>query len=245
MLIVPDIHGRDFWKEPVHDALGKEHILFLGDYLDPYGYEGISATEAYARFREILGLKKEHPDEVTLLLGNHDLHYVDGRMVGSRYDFTRGGMIQRDIISNANLFQIAHETEMAGRKFLFTHAGILRGWLLSRRNILGDVQAGREGATLNALWWDGDMRFRLLTALNAIPRERGGDSLFGSPVWADVEEWADDEEYELPGIYQVFGHSQQEEDPVIGEHFACLDCRKVFRLDLAEGTAAKMRFTSP
>ncbi len=87
MLIVPDIHGRDFWKEPVRDALGKEHILFLGNYLDPYESEGISAKDA-----------------------------------------------------------------------------------------------------LNALWWDQEGRCLLLTALDAVPRERCGDSPFGSPIWSDVEE---------------------------------------------------------
>lgn len=36
MIIIPDIHGQDFWKKPLQEHLGKEHILFLGDYLDPY-----------------------------------------------------------------------------------------------------------------------------------------------------------------------------------------------------------------
>jgi len=51
-----------------------------------------------------------------------------------------------------------------------------------------------------------------------------------SPVWADIKDWSDDA-FELSEIYQIFGHSQQESGPVIGEHFACLDCRKAFRLD--------------
>lgn len=34
MIVIPDIHGRDCWIEPVRQYLGKEHIIFLGDCLD-------------------------------------------------------------------------------------------------------------------------------------------------------------------------------------------------------------------
>ena len=35
ILIIPDLHGRGFWKEPCNNWTGK--IVFLGDYHDPYG----------------------------------------------------------------------------------------------------------------------------------------------------------------------------------------------------------------
>ena len=53
LLIVPDVHGRDFWREPVMDNLDKE-IVFLGDYLDPYPSEGVTKTRAIEVFDEIL-----------------------------------------------------------------------------------------------------------------------------------------------------------------------------------------------
>ena len=34
MIIIPDIHGRDFWKEVT--AIEDEEFVFLGDYVDPY-----------------------------------------------------------------------------------------------------------------------------------------------------------------------------------------------------------------
>lgn len=40
ILVVPDVHGRIFWKESVNkyvDEVGR--IVFLGDYLDPYAGE--------------------------------------------------------------------------------------------------------------------------------------------------------------------------------------------------------------
>ena len=58
-----------------------------------------------------------------------------------------------------------------------------------------------------------------------------GDFCCGnSKEWNDVDEMTTDAA-ELAGWYQIVGHTQQESDPVIREHFACLDCRRVFKLD--------------
>ena len=32
MMVIPDVHGRTFWRKAVKDYLGKEPILFLGYY---------------------------------------------------------------------------------------------------------------------------------------------------------------------------------------------------------------------
>ena len=41
LAIVPDVHARDFWREPVKEILKDTdaHIVFLGDYVDPYPFE--------------------------------------------------------------------------------------------------------------------------------------------------------------------------------------------------------------
>lgn len=40
IIVVPDVHGRVFWKEPVREYLDVvDRIIFLGDYLDPYENE--------------------------------------------------------------------------------------------------------------------------------------------------------------------------------------------------------------
>lgn len=41
ILVVPDVHGRTFWKKPVNKYIDQvDRIVFLGDYLDPYRDEG-------------------------------------------------------------------------------------------------------------------------------------------------------------------------------------------------------------
>ena len=40
-LIIPDVHGRSFWKKAIKKHFDEcDHVVFLGDYIDPYGWEG-------------------------------------------------------------------------------------------------------------------------------------------------------------------------------------------------------------
>ena len=68
-IVIPDVHGRKFWRDVVKGN-EDERIIFLGDYLDPYSEEGITPEDAYNELLDIIAFKKEHPDNVTLLLGN-------------------------------------------------------------------------------------------------------------------------------------------------------------------------------
>ena len=58
--IIPDVHGRQFWKDVIPRKDEFEKIIFLGDYLDPYGFEGVSNLNALDNFKEILEFKKEN-----------------------------------------------------------------------------------------------------------------------------------------------------------------------------------------
>ena len=88
LLIIPDVHGRTFWKDAVSQYEDKvEKIIFLGDYLDPYPDEGITRKGAIRNFEEIIDYKINNSDKVVLLLGNHDLHYWSKEFhTRSRYD---------------------------------------------------------------------------------------------------------------------------------------------------------------
>lgn len=74
ILVIPDVHGRSFWKEPCNNWEGK--IVFLGDYHDPYGeYIGgePSKDESLANLRELAAFveNRRHTSDVIYLLGNH------------------------------------------------------------------------------------------------------------------------------------------------------------------------------
>lgn len=229
MIIIPDVHGRTFWRQAVNDYLGKEHILFLGDYMDPYAYEGITPADAYKVFHEIIDLKMAHSDEIMLLLGNHDLQYLNPDMEGGRLDYQRREQIIKDITDNIDLFCIAESATIDGRNYLFTHAGVKKGWLQVYQDVLGNPNPDEIVDRLNRLWLDSSKRHLLLNMMADIPYIRGGNSPYGSPVWNDVRDMVDGQQ-EVPGYVQVFGHSQQECKPVIGDYYMCLDVRCAFRL---------------
>ena len=76
ILIIPDIHGRNFWKNAVEKHFeDTSKTIFLGDYLDPYPWEGITRKEAIANFQEIIDFKKENKDKVGRIyfLGFHQM----------------------------------------------------------------------------------------------------------------------------------------------------------------------------
>ena len=76
ILIVPDVHGRKFWHKAIEMIDEVDQVVFLGDYLDPYSYEGITFEDALIELEGILAFKEDYPDKVVLLVGNHDMHYI-------------------------------------------------------------------------------------------------------------------------------------------------------------------------
>ena len=75
-IIIPDIHGRTFWKEAIPYVEAGIPCIFLGDYVDPFEDEDISGLDALKNLREILAFSQRYKDRVTMLLGNHDLSYL-------------------------------------------------------------------------------------------------------------------------------------------------------------------------
>lgn len=122
IVAIGDIHGLDYWRAIVErhpDCL----TVFLGDYLDPY--DAIPRSALLDNLRAIIDLKKSRPDDVVLLLGNHDMHYFNpyARM-GTRFDFGICKEASSLFLENLHLFRYAYQE---GNK-VFTHAGISQWW---------------------------------------------------------------------------------------------------------------------
>lgn len=226
ILIIPDIHGRNFWKKAVEENKDKvDKIIFLGDYLDPYPWEGITRKEAISNFQEIIDFKSENRDKVILFVGNHDLAYIDKRnyTVRSRYDSSNAHHIEEMFHSHRSFFQLAHEELIGDKRYLFTHAGLQRKWYEKHEKLIGELTINGLNHLLNIP--EG------IRALCEASWARGGWDQFGSIVWNDVTDCGSHVNDELPWDRQVFGHSQQEEHPIIKDTYVCLDCRKAFILN--------------
>lgn len=224
ILIIPDVHGRQFWKEPLKEGPDQwEKIVFLGDYIDPYPAEGITSEEAIEVLKEIVSLKKLWKDKIVLLMGNHDFGYMpDFYKTGcdpcSRYDYYNAKDIKK-IYEEAVVDDLLQLFYRYGQ-YVFSHAGIMKDWVekyCGPAVTLDKLLENPEKATPQALW--------------VVSRLRGGYERFGSPLWNDVRDFKND----YPGIYQIFGHTQLRQDPIIEPGFACLDVRRPFILDLGTG----------
>lgn len=237
-LILPDVHGRDFWVKPVEEALAdpaEPRIVFLGDYHDPYPYEFDYDDDYLQRsvdqFKEIIELKKKYPKRVTLLIGNHDCGYaISDDICSSRMDRSHRRELEKLFQDNRELFQLAEECDIAGRHIIFSHAGILKGWV---NQVWGeDAQDARFNVVdqLNNAWLTD--HYGIMEALGDYDNFRGwGGGQYGSPVWSDIRSWARVTPEETYG-FNIVGHTQLESDsPVILDTIADLDCRKAFYLD--------------
>ena len=220
IIVIPDLHGRTFWKNAVKKY--QDHpIVFLGDYVDPYKDEGITNEDALANFKEIITYAKEH-NNVTLLLGNHDFHYLLPGIKFSRYCWRLVREIQMLIEDNIELFSLAHHIRNNNIDIVFSHAGILSSW--QERKGLRNMGAKEICNHLNEHLKDEGYLYNLAEEVSMY---RGGFSSSPSPVWADVRDHLD--EQSPSEFFQIFAHTQLTEH-IITEHWACIDCREAFVL---------------
>ena len=234
VLIIPDVHGRAFWKEPVKQVLEEtdKRIIFLGDYLDPYkhDFEGVSdfRERAIGNFNEIIKLKKENPDRITLLIGNHDCGYMfDLDICDTRTDYANYERISEIFHKNRELFKLADEERIGDKHFIFSHAGIVKEYAefvfgdeVNEDNVVELFNKGYEGCV-----------GEIIRSLRIYDGFRGyGGAPSGSLVWSDARSWYKNKGYGYG--YNVFGHTQLEtNDGLIEDEFADLDCREAFYIN--------------
>lgn len=210
ILINPDIHGRIFWKYSIDHIDEYDKIIFLGDYLDPYRWEGISFDSAISNFKEIIGFKKNNPDKVILLLGNHDYHYLYMDFMDcSRLNYERRAEVHEIFDKNEELFKPIFIEET----FIFSHAAIHKEWLDKYNLSLNDLKSKNF-----PIYCLADVSFH-----------RGGYNKVGSCIWADINESVNHDL--IKNYYQIVGHTQLESSPYITKNIACLDVRRPFSLD--------------
>lgn len=238
MLIIPDVHGRTFWRKAV-ESYPDLPTVFLGDYLDPYThYDGILPSEALVEFKDILEFKRQNVERVTLLLGNHDVHYFSTKLNSSRKDWMSQKEIEAIFVNNLSLFGLTKYVRVGDKQYLFSHAGIIPEWMELHFDGVDLNDTEHVSQLLNDNLNDVDtFRQFVSSALMDISASRWGYAKYPSMVWADVEDHQC-QKRRLPNTYQIFGHTQQELNPIITDQYACLDCRKAFLL-MEDGTLSE------
>jgi len=203
-LTIGDLHGRNLWHEAVQQWLflsDQRRVVFLGDYVDS---RTLALASQLVNLHQVLALKKEFPDRVILLLGNHDAHYLwTDAPRGSGFSASAHAALFPVFQENAGLFQLAYEHDTPdGQRYLWTHAGVSNAWIETVPPLAvetdDDAQAFTLGDTLNYMADSGRLRQHLL----AVGAPRGGHGP-GGPLWADAQEL----KHPIVGFHQIVGHT--------------------------------------
>jgi len=213
LLIIPDVHGLNAWKDQVKNVMfmPDSHVIFLGDYVDSRG-EQLTGFDIMSNLNDIIAFKKNKPEKITLLLGNHDYAYVFGKTAISGFNYEMWETYRPIFNDNWNLFDMAWGFTGEDKKYtLLTHAG-LTGWFYSAiereiknpettmHRILGEDELWRNLPLHELLNYFKDQAGLMWK----VGGERGGSSPSGSILWADKRELTSDT---YPGIDQIVGHT--------------------------------------
>lgn len=202
--VVPigDIHGLAVWKEIVNSPENKDRrFVFLGDYIDPY--EDIGADELLSNLIDIIEFKKAHPDDVILLLGNHDMHYLyEDFPEGSRYDARIAERFTQILEENRQLFLFAYQEG----KTIYSHAGITNRWWNDDFVPLIDKSSlPYKNGILDIAELINNADDNLLRVLGQVGYSRGGFYPNGGIFWEDKYVTSSDP---LSGYCQFVGHTR-------------------------------------
>jgi predicted phosphodiesterase len=144
IVVIGDIHGCNKWKQVMQAHGDATEFVFIGDYFDSFTR---NHAECISNFKEIIKWKEGSKIKVTMLIGNHDFHYMSdcgGRYGGwSAWHAAEIGELLRE---NKHHLQVAYSS---GR-YLFSHAGISKEWYES---VFPDnSRSGDIADQVNELW---------------------------------------------------------------------------------------------
>ena len=197
LLVIGDVHGLPTWKAVVAACPDADHVLFVGDYLDAFD---VSSEDQIRNLEEIIAFRQNAPAGfVTLLIGNHDYHYlsyVSDRFSG--YDFATQRVLRErvdELVKNKTLVAGAY---VDGR--LYTHAGVTKTWASD-----WDIDAAPEDlpGALNELLFHRPRAFTFQPPQTYADYDPTGDSIWQGPLWVRPRSLRAD-------AYcggQVFGHT--------------------------------------
>lgn len=230
IVTIGDVHGRDHWKKIVAKEADADMFIFVGDYYDT---PAISPEKVHLNFLEILEFKRANPEKVTLLIGNHDLHYMTfATQKCSGFD-PKVAMVARVQLHRALQNR---EIQLCWRfeNFFFSHAGVTETWLKKTGFESGDMVA-----FLN------ELIYTRPNLLEFQPEDTSGygEHIAQSPVWVRPESLKKDV---ITGMSYVIGHTTFPnvfalELPDYGEHIIFTDAPKSGEYFVIENNEGKIK----
>jgi len=125
IIAVGDVHGRDFWQKVAKVEHDFDQFIFIGDYFDSFT---ISPEKQQDNFMDICDFKLKKLDKVTLLLGNHDMHYLPQATQSCSGWKKENHLRMKELLGrlvDTDLIKLCHQVD----NVIFSHAGISKTWL--------------------------------------------------------------------------------------------------------------------
>lgn len=208
-IILGDTHGRTIWKDILNTEGEVDRVIFIGDYFDTH--ENTTGEQQLANFLDICQYKKNNPNKVILLIGNHDFHYWPGIEEDySGYQPHMRASFEYALSENKNLLQMCFVDEW---NTVYSHAGFTETFVEQRIGTFSMDQ-------VNDVWKYKPLSF----AFYPMDRSHCGDDIHQSCIWVRPQSLYRDSISNL----QVVGHTtiNQINHPAKSERrgFYMIDC---------------------
>lgn len=193
-IVIGDIHGRGSWVATEKYIKEGYKIIFLGDYMDTQ--DDIDILSIHMNFLEIIRFKEDYPNDIILLVGNHDYSYLNptGQCSGYRHQ------TQNFVNKNEELFLNNLKVLHRDGEFLFSHAGVSPVYLDENNLTLEDLEKMKcDDDNLRFVW-------------KGFRTNSYGDNYYQTPIWIRPESLIHSTK-EFP-YKQVVGHTPCQSDSV-------------------------------
>ena len=214
-LHIADVHQGEAWKEHIKKYFDEvDKVIFHGDYFD--NRQPVEKTDYKKQlriFNEIMDLKKNNPDKVITLFGNHDNNYLYKSIFADEQYLE----INKALLDNIQYLDIGYKG-VAG--WVSSHAGFSKTWVDTYLTVTGrdsfDIDALNE--SFHTFPWAEDIktlreRFDSLSEdlkfismgldFNRRGYDRFGDDTVQGPCWIRPASLLSDAFYPK----QIVGHS--------------------------------------
>ena len=221
-LFVGDIHNHNYIFDNINrldDKYQFDNIIFVGDYVDDWN---TTNEDSLNTLDKVINLKKSNENKYTLLIGNHELSYLGYPCSGHRYE--NDTLVNKKLLDNIKYFDICkiidlnncnsmfnywdYDNAKASAPYIISHAGFTDGYF----NILKKVYGVEKDSSIDILKEISKIikdelinEGTIYYTINQASFNRGGNSNYGSFLWADKIELLDYPTSIFPN--QIVGHS--------------------------------------
>ena len=196
IVVIGDVHGLEAWRNVLENAGDYDKVIFIGDYVDSYN---LLNKFQYFNLKDIIEFKETYPDKVVLLLGNHDMHYINSDLQCSGFSWNKHKLFHKLYRDNLYKFKVVHREG----DFIFSHAGLsdkyLKDFGIDGESIDDDIDYVNGRLNVNIFSFDfyyGDGSWV-------------GNHPLQGPTWIRPDALVDaNKDSWLSDYIQVFGHTQ-------------------------------------